>query len=437
MSQNSLQTQCPKCKTRFRVSDEQLAVANGKVRCGHCMEIFNAREHRIPAAGQAGKPAPQTSAREPVRPAVPDSGEDDDLIFADNPEEDAAEGHYAGTLRLPEEELSESFLSLDRDPDPVFRDAETETFDDDAEPREPVDESWAEAMLREHENTSEEPASPQPQVPQQSPPQQPPRQQAPQTSSQKAGARSPAPDEKTRHEQPQQPLSLTAVPEDRKTRIHTGAAPGRRATADTGAAAEPAPQQPQPQEDPDTPPIRATVPFGDLRREPVSVEYVRRSRHRTWFWGLIVVILLATLVAQVAWFQFDRLSAIPELRPFYEKACDLAGCQLRPLLDVSAIQSRRLVVRTNPDDRSQLLVEAVIINRAAFEQPFPAIALTFSNLDGDVVAQSIFTPEEYLAGDARELTSMPVNTPVRIAIAIRDPGRDAVNYNLDFRPHPP
>ena len=149
----------------------------------------------------------------------------------------------------------------------------------------------------------------------------------------------------------------------------------------------------------------------------------------------MVLALLGLLVAQVTWFQFDRLSAIPELRPFYEQGCELAGCELKPLIEVDAIQSRKLVVRTDPDNRSQLLVEAVIINRAAFEQPFPAIALTFSNLNGDVVAQSVFTPEEYVAGEGRELAAMPTNTPVRIAIGIRDPGRDAVNYNIAFREH--
>jgi hypothetical protein len=142
-------------------------------------------------------------------------------------------------------------------------------------------------------------------------------------------------------------------------------------------------------------------------------------------------------VAQVTWFQFDRLSAIPQLRPFYEKGCELAGCELKPLVNVDAIQSRKLVVRTNPDNRSQLIVDAVILNRAGFEQPFPAIALTFSNLNGDVVAQSVFAPDEYLTGEADGLGSMPVETPVRIAISIRDPGRDAVNYNLSFRPATP
>ena len=158
-----------------------------------------------------------------------------------------------------------------------------------------------------------------------------------------------------------------------------------------------------------------------------------RGRVRTVLWTLIILALIGVLVAQVTWFQFDRLSSIPELRPFYEQGCEIAGCELKPLINVDAIQSRKLVVRTNPENRSQLVVDAVIINRAAFEQPFPAIALTFSNLNGDVVAQSVFTPDEYLAGDGRDLEAMPTDTPVRIVINIRDPGKDAVNYNIAFR----
>ena len=90
---------------------------------------------------------------------------------------------------------------------------------------------------------------------------------------------------------------------------------------------------------------------------------------RTALWSLVVLVLIGVLVAQVTWFQFDRLSAIPQLRPFYEKGCELAGCTLKPLVDVDAIQSRKLVVRTDPDNRAQLIVDAVILNRAGFEQP--------------------------------------------------------------------
>ena len=39
-----MQTQCPHCDTKFRVTDTQLQAADGFVRCGVCEEVFNAIE---------------------------------------------------------------------------------------------------------------------------------------------------------------------------------------------------------------------------------------------------------------------------------------------------------------------------------------------------------------------------------------------------------
>ncbi|HZV62965.1 MAG TPA: zinc-ribbon and DUF3426 domain-containing protein [Methylophilaceae bacterium] len=38
----SLITSCPQCLTNFRVTQEQLAASNGKVRCGKCQQVFDA-----------------------------------------------------------------------------------------------------------------------------------------------------------------------------------------------------------------------------------------------------------------------------------------------------------------------------------------------------------------------------------------------------------
>lgn len=49
-------TQCPECRTRFKVTDAQLDAHDGLVRCGHCHDVFNAREHL-----QDDEPSPQLS----------------------------------------------------------------------------------------------------------------------------------------------------------------------------------------------------------------------------------------------------------------------------------------------------------------------------------------------------------------------------------------
>ncbi len=411
MTSSSLQTQCPKCETRFRVTDEQLGIAKGKVRCGNCLSVFNAIEHQV-MPRSSSKPAPaQTEPETSGDYRTPE----EDFVFADNPEEDASEEPYAGTkLTFSDDELSDSFRTMDGQSGTDFQDAADDGTTKD------VDESWAEAILQETAKPASKPA-PEPEPPEE------------------ARASEPEPDDSYNTVEPTPDPSFD---------------PDITPDFELKAEAEPAPQARQADDfyepfgndkefDFDAEdaqlgePMAATLPYDNLRREPVSVRGDNSGKLRTVIWSVVVLSLIGILVAQVTWFQFDRLSAIPELRPFYEKGCAIAGCELKPLINVDAIQSRKLVVRTDPDNRSQLVVNAVIINRADFEQPFPAIALTFSNLNGDVVAQSIFTPDEYLAGEGQNLSAMPKDTPVRIAIDIRDPGKDAVNYNLNFRPYTP
>ena len=42
--------QCPHCDTTFRVHPDQLAVADGHVRCGSCYQVFHAGAPDTPAA---------------------------------------------------------------------------------------------------------------------------------------------------------------------------------------------------------------------------------------------------------------------------------------------------------------------------------------------------------------------------------------------------
>ena len=48
---------CPSCDTRFRVTDVQLAMADGQVRCGACLALFDGRTTLVEAAQTAVTPA--------------------------------------------------------------------------------------------------------------------------------------------------------------------------------------------------------------------------------------------------------------------------------------------------------------------------------------------------------------------------------------------
>lgn len=75
---NATLTQCPHCDTVFQVNDEQLRVAQGRVRCGRCQGVFDALAHPYEQAGGADATAP----REPHASAQTwESDESDDTPY--------------------------------------------------------------------------------------------------------------------------------------------------------------------------------------------------------------------------------------------------------------------------------------------------------------------------------------------------------------------
>ena len=71
-------TCCPICKTNFSITEAQLQVAQGKVRCGSCKNVFNARQHihyhdtkvtpTPPAKKPLSEPQKQASNKPKTRP---------------------------------------------------------------------------------------------------------------------------------------------------------------------------------------------------------------------------------------------------------------------------------------------------------------------------------------------------------------------------------
>ncbi len=149
-----------------------------------------------------------------------------------------------------------------------------------------------------------------------------------------------------------------------------------------------------------------------------------------WLWYPLVAIGLLGLVVQYTYFNVDQLGMNPAYRPWLETFCDRLNCQLPIPVDRSQIATRDFVVRSHPGYENGLLVDAVIINNAGFDQPFPQLTLQFEDLQGEVVAQRHFKPEEYLRGELTGAVFMPVNQAVRLELEILDPGDRAVSFSL-------
>ncbi len=183
----------------------------------------------------------------------------------------------------------------------------------------------------------------------------------------------------------------------------------------------------------DTPQHNLDSIFSHLETEHIEVEEKQEHKKvRAAVWITILTTGLLGLMGQYVWFNKDQLATNLKLRPAYTFACQLLDCKLPALTDLQAIKSMQLLVRSIPDQPKGLVVDSIIINEAPFAQPWPRLKLVFSNLNGQIVASRTFRPSEYLGGTLAGSREIPSRKPVRLSLEIVDPGKGAVNYQLNL-----
>lgn len=412
-------TRCPKCGTAFRISDALLKSAKGVVRCGSCLSVFNAREHL------EAKPAPVPPAREthtppakspPPAPA-PEPPTKAGPVIEPEPQEDPSE---RWRLSEPEESLFER-------PRPKFQE----------EPEEDDDEAWALELLKDDSDlnirfkkVSDKPAAappPQPAAPVAAP--------APTRASPTpppSPARAPAPPAPPTTAPPaSEPVAVPAPEVATQTpepQTETAPAPAAPVAEPAAAPAAPPKRKPiRPRFEPKSVPLEQVI--AALEPEPLELDWQQPgSWKKRLLWPLLVLLALACLAIQVAWLEFDRLNRIEPYRSVYGVACRMLGCALPELRDPKLIQTSNLVVRTSPELEGVLQVDVILQNNAPFEQAFPKIQLTFTNLQNEPVATRLLQPAEYLGGELAGRDKMPVRQPIHIGLEIADPGSDAASY---------
>ncbi|WP_300725203.1 DUF3426 domain-containing protein [Pseudomonas sp.] len=410
---DSFVTQCPHCHTSFRVNSAQLSAARGVVRCGSCLQVFNAAQQLLNKRTE-NEQLPTQVVPEVVPPAVteppvmakaadpaPWPANDLDLDHLDLDEELA---------RLEEREIqpSQSFgqphkakntaLSARRDASEAEESGWSDSlFSDSAAERAETSALAAKAQEPEVEPANTGRTEPSLSLDLDEPDDTPPLQLGP-------------------DEEPEPPLmKLSAVDDDDEPLAAPPLAKDKRKSR---ARSEPG--------------LREDV-LQDLVDDPLQLDW--QKRRTPWgkrlLWGLLVLLAAAALAGQYIASHFEELARQDQYRPLFQQLCPHIGCTVPSKVDIDRIKSSNLVVRSHPEFAGALVVDAILYNRAPFSQPFPLLELRFADLNGKMIASRRFKPGEYLSGEIAK-AEMPPQTPIHIALDILDPGPKAVNYSLSF-----
>ncbi|WP_130907316.1 DUF3426 domain-containing protein [Pseudomonas sp. Sample_16] len=416
---DSFVTQCPHCQTSFRVSHAQLSVARGVVRCGSCLQVFNAAKQLLEQAG-----------KEPAAPITPA------IAQAPAPEQPRAISQKqwsAAELDLDSLDLDEELARLEqREIQPIteFGRPREDSLSARRDSTEIDEEPWTTDSL-----FSESAAD---------------RAQTGNNLDELDALDTPVSEEPLKETgilartEPSlslelEPVELDDEPQPPHLRLHDPLDPPLHHERLSATATEeidadlPSIEPLRKRRERSEPGVRAEV-LQDLTDDPLQLDWQKRRSPwgRRFFWLVLILLGAGALVGQYVAYHFDELARQDQYRPWFQQLCPHIGCTVPSKVDIAKIKSSNLVVRSHPEFSGALVVDAIIYNRAPFSQPFPLLELRFADLNGHLIASRRFKPGEYLGGDLEGMAEMPPQTPIHIALDILDPGAKAVNYSLSF-----
>jgi predicted Zn finger-like uncharacterized protein len=463
-------TRCPHCQTTFRIRLEQLAAAKGAVRCGSCLQVFKAADHldsdtpkaatpsvakptatkpviAKPAAAKPAAAKPTVAKPTVAKPTVakptepkkeaavkkvePAAIEVEEISFDDIPDQIADDPLEDFGIRQPDRDSGETFensLQLD---DSVFSMQEgtkpsryslldqgddvgfdlNDDFADDnfGNNNDNSDDSWASSLIEDEQSSSLKPT---------------------------------ADDESWAD-------ALLDVDEDLIEDIDMSFTKANVAKEEDDFI----PSLEDDSEvdqfhlggddhlDQETVEIDLSISdsVNDLLDEPLNFENkgkkkapIAKGPNFLWLWLTGALVMSLALIAQIGFFKFDSWSRHPDYRPAYAIACQVIGCQLPAIQDISKMDTQHFMVRLHPKIKQALYIDTLLINTAEYQQPFPDLRLIFTGLDDQTIASRRFKPSDYLAGELSGASIMPLRVPIHIAFEIVNPGAEAVGYRIEL-----
>ncbi len=390
-------TRCPNCRTAFKVTEPQLAAHGGKVRCGKCAFIFNARDSleqrvadvpapqaapvsppqaepvRTPAPAPIAVPAPavETSRVAPVPVATPEPAPAPAPVFAPQP---AAAPQPAPVQIAPAPVIPPSLPAPEPAPAPAPAETMQEWLQNDY-----VQAIAAVAAEAEAKDYDDYVAAPEPSA-------------------------APAAPEAVAA-----PVTEPLVTPEQEDPVFT-------VPLQTWSAEE--------QEREGYRPIRTAEDEALLALPP------EKSKWRYAAVPLALLLVVALILQAGIRYRNELSVNFPWLRPSLTSLCQVTGCDLPLPRNAGLLRSDYSELIFVPDHPELIQLSASLRNLAPYDQALPSLELTLTNAQEEVVAKKVFSARDYLVANEKKRGSLGVNDELHVFLQLDAHGLGASGYSL-------
>jgi predicted Zn finger-like uncharacterized protein len=148
-----------------------------------------------------------------------------------------------------------------------------------------------------------------------------------------------------------------------------------------------------------------------------------------WIVGILMLLIL--LMIQVIYYQRYELISDSRYQQQILSLCQFLPCDRSRFSNPAQIRMVERNVFSHPTHEKALMITGSFINDAPFEQPMPALLVSLSDINGNLIANREFSAQEYLTNKSQH--TLAAGKSAQFRLEILDPGTEALTYEFEFK----
>jgi len=181
------------------------------------------------------------------------------------------------------------------------------------------------------------------------------------------------------------------------------------------------------------PSVDASVDAGEA--DDLLVKQGSKTKRRRGV-GVTSILWLLGLCAAVCLLLFAARNVVANMNlpePLITSFCQITGCvPAAAKKDASQLQTMRKRLYTHPEIEDALVISVDVVNNSVYKQPYPTLAVTLLDTEGETIAERDFQSTDYEVVDGSEAGFLMPGEPTRIKIEVVDTGLGAKEVNLAY-----
>ncbi len=155
------------------------------------------------------------------------------------------------------------------------------------------------------------------------------------------------------------------------------------------------------------------------------------KKPRKWLILLLAFILLLIAVIQSVYFLRSEIAIYyPKLKPYLVQACKQLGCSIELPKKIELIVIDDSDIQEDTDYIGLMRLSSTLINQAGFNQAYPNLELTLTDIDDKPKLRRIFKPSDYLAANTNIANGLAAGEEVKVKLAITTDGETVAGYRV-------